>query len=178
MIRCTTVLDVWKCTMLISMKFVNIDTRQKLSNYVSNLVHTLLYTILHIRYDSMVSVLRNKGLNFRFYMYHVPKRGALHVDDSSAIIWFIFCDWIFWGGDAEFRKNSIPQKKQQCYNESYGISDFYLFTYDTYSQKTRSLLLVFFKVIWTAEIYYPNLWHIYSNYILPPLSGQRITDTA
>ena len=69
LIPCTTVLDTWICTMLISIKIVNIDTRYKLSNSISYLFYTIIYTILHISDDSMVPVLRTKAIKFRFYMF-------------------------------------------------------------------------------------------------------------
>ena len=40
-----------------------------LSNSISYLFYTIIYTILHITDDSMVPVLRNKALKFSFYMY-------------------------------------------------------------------------------------------------------------
>ena len=55
--------------MLISMKIVNIDTRENVLNSISYLFYTIIYTILHIIDDIMVPVLRNKALKFRFYMY-------------------------------------------------------------------------------------------------------------
>ena len=55
--------------MLTSMTIFNIDTGLKLSNPISDLFYTIIYTILHITHDNIVTVLRNKARKFRFYMY-------------------------------------------------------------------------------------------------------------
>ena len=115
-IRCTTVLDVWKCAMRISMKFFNIVTRQKLSNSLSNLFHTLLYTILHRTDDSIVPVLRNKALNFIFNMYLKEGLYTLTIW-AQYLIYFLRLIFFAVETTSEFRKNSIPQKKTKWYGK-------------------------------------------------------------
>ena len=61
------------CTTVLHNAYINKNRKhryqKKLSNSISFLFHTVIYTNLHLTDDSMVPVLRNTAFKFSFYMY-------------------------------------------------------------------------------------------------------------
>ena len=97
-----------------SLYLLNIYLKQT-TDYFLLIKYTIIYTILHLIDDSMVPVLRNIALTFRFYMY--LKEGLYTwTFQAQYLFYFLRFNFLRWRLNSRISQKIAPRRNIQLYD--------------------------------------------------------------
>ena len=102
---------------------------------------------MHITNDSMVPVLRNKVLKFRFYMY--LKEGLyMQTIQAQYLINFLRLNFLRWRLNCRISQKIAPRRKVQLY----GIHEYFILNWLSWKEKKKHEFFMYFNfTLWVYE---------------------------